>query len=235
MKPCDHGSASACSISGGALRRGRGGVGAGSRSPLLPRRGSSRSPRRRSPRAPPGERLGGRPERDLPAVEAENLVPGAAWSRSCVAIRIPRALGGELGQELLEQLGARLVDARERLVEEQDRRVLDERAGDERALALAARELAELRARERGEPHAIERLEREAPVSAARPSPPRQARERPHQRHVERADRVVEPRALGLRQVAEAADPVTEPRAARARRAGRGRASTCRRRSARAR
>ena len=42
-----------------------------------------------------------------------------------------------------EQLGARRVESRERLVEQQHAGVLDERAGDEHALALAARQVAE--------------------------------------------------------------------------------------------
>ena len=39
----------------------------------------------------------------------------------------------------------------------------------------------------------------QAALGAARPPPPRHAPQRPHQRDVERAHRVVEPRALGLR------------------------------------
>ena len=129
-----------------------------------------------------------------------------AWSTSCVAIRIPRPSAASSPSSRSSSSRARLVDAGERLVEEQDRRVLDERAGDEHALALAAGELAELRARERRRGRrGRARRARDARLGAARPPPPGQARERPHQRDVERGDRVVEPRALGLRHVAEAA------------------------------
>ena len=148
------------------------------------------------------------------------------------------ALGGELVEQPLEQLGARLVDARERLVEQQDRRVLDERAGDEHALALAARELAELlvargrRARRARAPRA-RRAARRRPGRRHHGEP----RERAHQRDVERADR--DSRAASARSAGRSR---SRPRAveragaaARARRAARGRASSCRRRSGRAR
>src|SRR5581483_8244587 len=91
----------------------------------------------------------------------------------------------------------------ERLVEEERRRVLDEGARDEHALALPARQPAELRARLGAEPDPAERVERGAAVRGAERPPPRHARERPHQGDVERVDRVVEPRALGLRDVSE--------------------------------
>src|SRR5205823_8175084 len=99
----------------------------------------------------------------------------------------------------LEQLGARLVDPRERLVEEQDGRLLDEGAGDEDALALTARELSELRVGELGESHARECPDRSPPLSRSDRSPPREPRERAHERHVEGGHGIVEARALGLR------------------------------------
>src|SRR5207248_10276507 len=103
----------------------------------------------------------------------------------------------------LEQVGARLVDARERLVEEEDGGVLDEGPRDEDALPLAARELAELLLRQVAQADALERVEPERPLAPAERPPPRHARERPHQRHVERRHRVVEPRSLRLGHEAE--------------------------------
>ena len=101
--------------------------------------------------------------------------------------------GSELGEERLEQLGAQPVDARERLVEEEDRRVLDERARDEHALALPARELAELAVGEADEADPPERGAGDPAFGAPGDAPPWQAGERPHQRNVESGDRVVEP------------------------------------------
>ena len=51
------------------------------------------------------------------------------------------------------------------------------------------------------EPDALERGARRLALGPARRQPPAARRERAHQRHVERADREVEPRALGLRHV----------------------------------
>ena len=102
-------------------------------------------------------------------------------------------LGSELGEERLEEVGARPVDSGERLVEEEGRRVLDERARDEHALALAARELAELAVGEGGESDPLERGSGKTALGAPREPPPRHTGERPHQRDVESGDRVVEP------------------------------------------
>src|SRR5439155_7900764 len=124
----------------------------------------------------PRERLGRRAERDLPPVQAEHAV-----ERPCL-LEIVRGddqrapLRGQVREELLEDLCARLVDAGEGLVEEEHRRVLDERPRDEDALALAARELAELRPREAAEPDAVERLHCEAALTPAERPPPGNAR-----------------------------------------------------------
>src|SRR5207237_1156400 len=83
-------------------------------------------------------------ERDLAPVQAQHLVPARDLLDVMRRDQDSAPVGGELVEQPLEQLGARLVDARERLVEEQHGLVLDEGAGDENALALAARELAEL-------------------------------------------------------------------------------------------
>ena len=58
------------------------------------------------------------------------------------------------------RVGAGGVDAGQRLVEQQHRGVLDERAGEQGALALAARQLAEADARLVGQPDAVERRAR---------------------------------------------------------------------------
>jgi hypothetical protein len=121
-------------------------------------------------------------------------------------------LRSKVGEERVEQLLARAVDARERLVEEQDRRVLDERARDEHALALAAGEVAEPRVGEVGEADPVERGVGEDALAPARRAPPRDPRERAHERDVERADRIVEPRALRLRHITEAARRPDRPR-----------------------
>src|SRR5690242_14186746 len=128
----------------------------------------------------PGQRLLRRPERDLAAVQAQDAVEAAGLLQVVRRDEEGATLTREVDEEPLEEVGTRLVDARERLVEEQHRRVLDERAGDEHALALAAGELAELLAGERGEADAVERGERSAAVGAPDRTPPGHARERPH-------------------------------------------------------
>ena len=182
----------------------------GGRMPAAAAAGARRSRRRRWLRAPRGRGSG----RAAPAAIWRRLRQRTesqrrACSRSWVATTIAAALGGEVGDQRLEQLGAGAVEAGEGLVEEQDAGVLDEGAGDQRALALAAGELAEGLA-----PPACPRPTRSSAARAAsrsraaRAAPPRQARERPHRRHVERRDRVVETGALGLRHGrAAGADP----------------------------
>ena len=81
-------------------------------------------------------------------------------------------LPGERRDQRFEQLGAGAVEAGERLVEQQHPGVLDEGAGDQRALALAAGELAEGLPGERAEADPLERRARRA-----------RARARPGRRH----------------------------------------------------
>src|SRR5205085_6078908 len=150
-----------------------------------------------------GERLRGRAERDLAAVEAEHAVEAARLLEVVGRDEEAASLGRELAEQALEELRARPVDARERLVEEERRGVLDERPRDEDALPLAAGELAELLVREPLEPDARERGESRPALAPAERPPPGQARERAHECDVERADRVVEARALGLRDEAK--------------------------------
>ena len=151
----------------------------------------------------PGQRLGRRAERDLAPVEAEDAVPAARLLEVVRRDQDAAALASQLVEKAFEQVGARLVDARERLVEEEDRRVLDERAADEHALPLAAGELAELLLRQVAQADALQRRKPERALAAAERAPPRHPRERAHQRDVERGDRVVEPRALRLRDETE--------------------------------
>ena len=100
-------------------------------------------------------------ERDLPAVQAEHAVEAARLVDVVRRDQHAAALGGEPVDQRREHLGAGRVDARERLVEQHEAGVLHERAGDQHALALAARELAEGAApRARSRSTAAERVER---------------------------------------------------------------------------
>src|SRR4051812_46422648 len=145
-----------------------------------------------------GQRRGGRAEGDLPAVEAQHEVPRLRLLDVVGGDEQPAALDAELAQQPLEQRRARAVEPAEGLVEQQHGRVLDERAGDEDALALAAREVAERRARQVAQPDALQRTPGGAAVVASGAPPPRQPRDRAHERDVERADREVQARALRL-------------------------------------
>ena len=107
----------------------------------------------------------GRAERDLAAVEAEHAVEAARLLDVVRRDEHAAALGGEAVDERGEHVGARRVDARERLVEQHERGVLHERARHQHALALAARELAERALGELLETHLGERGER-APALA---------------------------------------------------------------------
>ena len=152
-----------------------------------------------------------RAERHLAAVQAQNAVE-AAGALDVVARHEQRpALGAQLLEHAGDQRGARRVDPRQRLVEQQQARVLHERACQQGALALATGELAEARAGAVGEADALERGRSRRPVGPARRQPPASARERPHQRDVERGDREVEPGALGLGDVGGAAGAVDAP------------------------
>ena len=104
-----------------------------------------------------GKRLGRTAECDLAAVQAENLVPPKRLVEVVRRDQDSPPLAGKVGEQCLEQLGTRRVDPGERLVEQQHRRVLDERSRDEDALALAARQLPELHVGFVGEPDARKR------------------------------------------------------------------------------
>ncbi len=149
--------------------------------------------------------LCGSAEGHLVAVEAEHEVEGAGALHVVARHEQRPPLGAQLVEDAVDQRRAGGVDARERLVEQKHARVLDQRAGEERALALAARQLAEANARGVGEAHALERGCGSVSFCAARRQPPAAGRERAHQRHVERGHREVEARALGLGHVRGAA------------------------------
>src|SRR5262249_12853719 len=108
------------------------------------------------------------------------------------------ALLSEVDEQLLEQLFARPVDPDEGLVEKQNRRVLHERPRNEHALSLAARLLPELGVREVCEADPAQGIARKSALPPSVRPPPREPGKRSHQRDIERADRIVEARALGL-------------------------------------
>src|SRR5262249_34188144 len=101
----------------------------------------------------------------------------------------------------------RHVDAAERLVEQEHRRILDECARHQRALALSSGQLAELEACQVAEAYATERVDGMRALPLAERQPPRSRSERPQQRDVQCGDPVIQARALGLRDVAEALRP----------------------------
>ena len=108
----------------------------------------------------------GWPEGHLPPVQAEHAVearrlPRRGWTRAaCGPRRAARRTRASISSALAR------VHAGERLVEQQHGGVLHERAREQDALALAARQLAEASRRAVGEPHAGER--RVAPRRVAR-------------------------------------------------------------------
>ena len=148
-----------------------------------------------------------------------------------------RPSSAQLGEQRLDALGADRVDGAERLVEQQHRRVLDQRPGQQHPLALAARQLAEaLVAALSSRPTRASACGRRVALRPARRQPPAPVAQRAHQGHVQRADREVEPRAVGLGQVGRAGRRPRRCRAARAgRRPARGTGWSCRRRWGRAR
>jgi hypothetical protein len=75
---------------------------------------------------------------DLAAVEAEHLVGAAGLLEVVGGDDDGAALVGQRPDQRFQALGAGAVEAGEGLVEEQDLGVLDEAAGDQDALALAA-------------------------------------------------------------------------------------------------
>ena len=113
------------------------------------------------------ERRRGRAERDLAAVEAEHEIE-CARSLDVVARHEQRpALGAQLAEQRLDQLGARGIHPGERLVEQEHPRVLHQGAREQRALALAARQLAEVRVGLLGEADPFERAARGGSLIAA--------------------------------------------------------------------
>ena len=125
----------------------------------------------------PRQRHGRRAEGDLAPVAGTARGPSA---RACVDVvggdQQRAALRGEAAQQVLQPLGARGVEAAERLVEQDHRRVLHERAGDEHALALAAGQIAERASAGSARPTAASASRARAALGTARPPPPRQAR-----------------------------------------------------------
>jgi hypothetical protein len=151
-------------------------------------------------------------EPDLAPVEAQHLVPAARLIDVVRGDHHGPALGGEVAEQRLEPVGARRVEPREGLVEQDDPRVLHERPRHQHALALAAGEVAEGGVRLLGQAHRRQRLARGAALRAPRAMPPGQRRYGAHERHVERADREVQARALGLRDDGEAPRGAQRPR-----------------------
>ena len=146
-----------------------------------------------------------------------------AWSTSCVAISTPRPSAASRSMSCASTSALAASTPVNGSSSSSEAGVLHERAGDQHALALPARELAE---RPPGEVVEIDA----ASASSARERSLRPGRRHhgkresePMMRHVERGDRVVEPRALGLRHDAAAGRAArARPRAASARPAARG-------------
>ena len=195
MSALENGSSSQSSISargGGARRRRR------ARRPA-----ARRARRRRCARSTSVvSASAGGPNGDLLAVQADDAVPAPRLLDVVRGDEQDAALVAQLAEQRLDARAARPRRRRERLVEQQHRRVLQQRAGDQHALALAAGE----RRRSgggRGRRGRRARAPRRAASRSARATR-RQAgvrRVRAHQHDVERADREVEPRAIGLRHV----------------------------------
>src|SRR5690349_2027811 len=95
-------------------------------------------------------------EGDHAAVEAQDTVPCACLLKVVRGRDDAAAFRRQLSQERFEELLAGAVDTHEGLVEKEDGGVLDERAGDEYALSLPARKVAELRIGQLGEPNPTE-------------------------------------------------------------------------------
>ena len=98
--------------------------------------------RGRLPRSPSGS--GHHPMRMISSTRSS---PSGRW-----VIEQHRAVAGRGEARRRRALGRRRVEVRGRLVEHEHRRVREQRAGEDEALALAARELAALLADERVEP-----------------------------------------------------------------------------------
>ncbi len=112
-------------------------------------------------------------------------------------------VGHEAAHEPQQRLLGRRVDPGGGLVEQQQERLLSDRAGDEDALLLPARELADVPAGQLAEVERLDRAVDRAPVvGRERPERP-QARVAPHRDHVAHADREAPVDVLDLRHVAD--------------------------------
>ncbi len=157
---------------GARPRRGRTRSRARSRpSPRSPPRAPRR--RRRAPRAS-GARGPAHAGTSRPASSRSTRSAIAGGARLVGDEHDRAALGGELAEQR-EHRGARLdVEVAGRLVGQQQRRVVDQRAGDREALLLAAGELVRERAGDVAQPEPVDQRPR-----PARPPPARRPRTRP--------------------------------------------------------
>ena len=145
------------------------------------------------------EHLIGRPERDLAAVEAQDAVPPASLLDVVRGDQNRPSFPCEsIDQLATGRVALRVVELRERLVQEQDARILHQGPRDEHALTLPAGQLAEAPRGKVREPDRGQRLACRRPLPATRMAPPAPEGDGPHQSHVERAHRVVQSRPLGL-------------------------------------
>ena len=145
------------------------------------------------------ERLGRRPEGDLAAVEAQHDVPAARLVDVVRGDEQRAALAGQPHEQLLEALGA---DA-SRPVKGSSRSTTSASCTSARATSTRWRWPPERSPKVAcawsARPMASSASRACARSRAARAPPPGQARDRAHDGDVERADREVQPRALGLR------------------------------------
>ena len=111
------------------------------------------------------------------------------------------ALVAQLGQDRQDPFSRGLIDTAQRLVEEQHAGILRKRPGDQDPLALAPGEGAEAASGLALQADALERPPRGAALPGADPPVPGKRSVGPHEDDIQGADREVEPRPLGLRDV----------------------------------
>ena len=99
---------------------------------------------------------------------ATRLETSSAWSGSWVESTMPKPLAREVADASQHQRLVAEIEARGRLVEHQDRRLLGERAGDQGELALAAGNAGVVVRRKVGDAEPGELLARDALVGGAR-------------------------------------------------------------------
>jgi hypothetical protein len=109
----------------------------------------------------------------------------------------------QLPQQVDDQLLGRLVDAGHRLIQQQDRCLLHQRARQEDALLLPPRQGADLGSAEVGQRHPFERLADRRPVPGAGHAQPADAWVASHHHHLLRADREAPVDRLPLRHIGE--------------------------------